>query len=231
MKPQVAFLVFFLMLTCSIAAGIDSLVRTEHRAQWNVDQALALTLQQCELDRIDADTIRVYRSFITMAALRDTATLSLTMNDERRQPILTAHTGLTFRRLWSLSDQRASGTLAAMAALWLALSLWLTCRRRAVMETGIRLGTLCYDERLQRFVCEGREIHFTPMQRSLMEMFLSAPDHILSQHDICDRLWPKKPDASATLYTLIRRLKPLLEEDTGLKIACQRGESYQLIVK
>jgi len=228
MKPQVAYFVFFLMLTCSIAVGIDSLVRTERRAQKNVEQALVLTLQQCEPDRIDADTIRVYRSHITMAALRDTAQLSLTMTDERRRPKLTASTGLTLCRLWSLSDQRASSALAAMAALWLALSLWLTSRRRQPAEVSMQLGTLCYDARRQRFVCQGRELHFTPMQQTLMERFMAAPDHKLSKQDICDSLWPKKPDASATLYTLIRRLKPILHEAAGLTIECHRGDSYQL---
>ena len=68
------------------------------------------------------------------------------------------------------------------------------------------------------------------MQLSPMEMFLAAPDHRLTQREICDRLWPRKPDASATLYTLIRRLKPVLEEAGGLRIDCLRGEAYQLQV-
>ena len=231
MKPQTAFLVFFLILLASVAAGVDSLMRTDRQAQCDVNRALALTLRQCEPDRIDADTIRVYRSHLTMMALRDTASLSLVMSDDRRQPTLSATTGLTLRRLWTLSDQRASGLLASLAALWLALSLWLTLRRREVIMSGTHLGTLCYDEQRQRFVCDGRELHFTPMQHSLMEQFLAAPDHRLSQQAICDHLWPKKPDASATLYTLIRRLKPILDDAAGLKIACNRGDSYQLIIK
>ena len=239
MKPQTAFFVFFVILATSVAAGIDSLLRTEQRAQWDVDRALALTLRECEADRIDADTIRVYRSHLTMMALRDTASLSLAMaDDEHRQPMLTANTGLTLCRLWMLSDQRASGVLAALAALWLALSLWLTWRRREVMAAdvqmmavGVQRGALCYDEQRRRFLYDGQELHFTPMQRALMELFLAAPDHRLSQQDICDHLWPKKPDASATLYTLIRRLKPILDEATGMKITCNRGDSYQLIIK
>ncbi len=239
MKPQTAFFVFFVILATSVAAGIDSLLRTEQRAQWDVDRALALTLRECEPDRIDADTIRVYRSHLTMMALRDTASLSLAMaDDEHRQPMLTANTGLTLCRLWMLSDQRASGVLAALAALWLALSLWLTWRRREVMAAdvqmmavGVQRGALCYDEQRRRFLYDGQELHFTPMQRALMELFFAAPDHRLSQQDICDHLWPKKPDASATLYTLIRRLKPILDEATGMKITCNRGDSYQLIIK
>lgn len=231
MKPHVAFWIFMILVGSSVLAGIDSLVRTEQRAQWDVDRALALTLRECEPDRIDADTIRVYRSHLTMMALRDTASLSLVMvDDERRQPMMAANTGLTLYRLWTLSDQRASGALAALAALWLALSLWLTLRRREVL-TGVQLGALCYDEQRRSFFCNGRELRFTPMQRSLMELFLAAPDHRLSQQAICDHLWPKKPDASATLYTLIRRLKPILDDAAGMKITCNRGDSYQLIIK
>ena len=232
MKPRVAFWIFIILVGSSVLAGIDSLVRTEQRAQWDADRALALTLRECEPDRIDADTIRVYRSHLTMLALRDTASLSFAMvDDECRQPTLSANTGLTLYRLWTLSDQRASGALAALAAFWLALSLLLTMRCREVMVTGMQMGMLCYDEQRRRFLYDGHELHFTPMQRSLMELFLAAPDHRLSQQDICDHLWPKKPDASATLYTLIRRIKPILDEAAGMKIACNRGDSYQLIIK
>ena len=233
MKPHVAFVIFMILAGSSVLAGIDSLLRTDQRAQWEVDRALALTLQGCEPDRIDADTIRVYRSHIAMDGVRDTAYLSLAMtnDDEHQHATLKANTGLTLRRLWALSDQRASGALAGLAALWLALSLWLTLRHREVLATGVKMGVLRYDEQRQRFLCNGRELRFTPMQRELMELFLAAPDHRLSHQDICDHLWPKKPDASATLYTLIRRLKPILDDATGMKIACNRGESYQLIIK
>lgn len=41
-------------------------------------------------------------------------------------------------------------------------------------------------------------------------------------------LWPKKDDANDTLYTLIRRLKPIVEEHTRLKIVADRGRNYSL---
>lgn len=228
MKPQAAFLVFFLILSASVAAGIDSLVCTRQRVQLDVNHALSLTLRLCEPDRIDADTIRVYRSFIAMDAVRDTAYLSFAVSDKNRCPVLTANTGLTLTRLWSLSDQRASGALAALAALWLTLCLYWNRRRCEMMGNTLSMSALTYDATQHRFFANGREVHFTPMQRSLMEMFWSAPHHQLTHQDICDHLWPKKPDASATLYTLIRRLKPILHDATGITIECQRGESYQL---
>ena len=116
MKPQLAILVFLLLVSSAVLTGIDSLCRTERRAQQAVDQALARTIELCEPDRIDTDTIQVYRSFITMNGVRDTAYLTLDMRGEERQLKLTARTGLTFAVLWALSDQRASGALSVVAS-------------------------------------------------------------------------------------------------------------------
>ena len=258
MKRIHVFFVFFILLASSVAAGIDSLVRTGNRAQQDVNRALAMVLHQCEPDRIDADTIRVYRSHIQDALIRDTAYLSITMTDDgNRRPQLRASAGLNFSRLWALSDQRASGTLLAVAVLWLLMN-FTTAAHGSHAESAekmqiasatfpcvseivpcaseivpcasdvYRMGVLCYDESHHRFTVNGHTVHFTPMQQTLMELFMAAPDHTLLQQDICDRLWPKKPDASATLYTLIRRLKPQLHKAAGLHIECIRGQAYQL---
>jgi DNA-binding response OmpR family regulator len=69
------------------------------------------------------------------------------------------------------------------------------------------------------------------MQQQLMEMLWQSPTHQLSKAEICDALWPKKEVASETLYTLIRRLKPIIEEDSDLKIKSDRGKSYGLKIK
>ena len=74
----------------------------------------------------------------------------------------------------------------------------------------------------------GEKIAFTPMQQQLMELFINATDRKLSKAVICETLWPKKPDASETLYTLIRRLKPIVSERCGLKIVADRGDGYRL---
>ena len=61
-----------------------------------------------------------------------------------------------------------------------------------------------------------------------MEMFFRSESHQLSKTEICDALWPKKDDANDTLYTLIRRLKPIIEEHSELKIESDRGRAYEL---
>lgn len=69
------------------------------------------------------------------------------------------------------------------------------------------------------------------MQRDLMRLFFDAPSHTLEKASICDALWPKKPDASDTLYTLVRRLKTMLHDRTNLEIDSERGLSYRLRIR
>ena len=54
---------------------------------------------------------------------------------------------------------------------------------------------------------------------------------IKTWQEICDHLWPKKPDATDTLYTLIKRVKPIIEANSNLKIESDRGKSYTLEIK
>ena len=269
MKPISALIIFALLVASAVAAGIDSILRTKNLAEADVEHALAMTLVSCEPDRIDADTIRVYRDNISLDFLRDTAYIAMTFADEdgRRQPTLTAHTGLTPLQLWQLSDQRASGLLTLLAALWLAFSMGLSplaanaknahSTEESVAEN-IRFAgessainvhsteepsvenahstAISQSATIIAPTLTGNEpgtqaalstLHLTPMQRELMEMFLATPGHRLLRQDICDRLWPKKPDASATLYTLIRRIKPTLAK-AGMNIECERGQAYRL---
>lgn len=47
---------------------------------------------------------------------------------------------------------------------------------------------------------------------------------------ICQVLWPGKPDASETLYTLVRRTKQALEREGRYAISSERGRSYRIDV-
>ena len=95
---------------------------------------------------------------------------------------------------------------------------------------GLSYGGIVYND--GKFTTlSGEQIRLTPMQHSLLEMFITNDTHTLSKQEICDRLWPKKPDASDTLYTLIRRIKPIIEANGALKIESDRGKSYSLKIK
>lgn len=160
--------------------------------------------------------------------------------------------------IWSLSDQRLSAWLSVMALLSLALSFrgrrQLQPTNEARAEFQARLGYALQEggrrsqpttnrepsSSLEWPRCEGGRqsqpitmdsfsaTHLTPMQRQLMEMFVASGSHRLSKHEICDALWPKKDDASETLYALISRLKRELDKTSSFDILSDRGRAYIL---
>jgi DNA-binding response OmpR family regulator len=119
-----------------------------------------------------------------------------------------------------------------MTLLWAAFCLYR--HRQNVMQLAgmLQYGGLCYAEADGAFYdVQGQRIKLTPMQQQLLEMFFRSDAHQLTKTEICDALWPKKPDASETLYTLIRRLRPIIEEHSDLKIESDRGKSYGLTIR
>ena len=92
------------------------------------------------------------------------------------------------------------------------------------------IGNLSFDEDEDCFcTAAGDRLHLTPMQQQLMALFFRTPTHRLSKDSICQALWPGKPDASETLYTLVRRLKPTLHSH-GLTLSSDRGRGYELTI-
>lgn len=95
----------------------------------------------------------------------------------------------------------------------------------------IVLGNMMYAEDEHSFYdLDKTPIAMTPMQEKLMMMFFLSSNHQLSKQLICDELWPKKPDASETLYTLVRRIKPIIQTRGNLKIISERGKDYKLSI-
>lgn len=66
------------------------------------------------------------------------------------------------------------------------------------------------------------------MQHQLMKMLITTKNHRLSIKEICHCLWPGKEDARDTLYTLVHRLKPILEKVSDVKIETVNGHFYIL---
>ncbi len=97
--------------------------------------------------------------------------------------------------------------------------------------TLITLGNLSLSRRDDCFYNDRRErLHLTPMQYALMQMFYLSDAHRLTKPHICRALWPGKENADETLYTLIRRLKPIVENHSNLHITTDRGRAYVLEV-
>ena len=142
---------------------------------------------------------------------------------------LKGYARLSVASILGMSDQRIPAACMISAFLWAMLS-WLYVRKKQEGSEAVTgFGGLVYSEVDQRFYTAAHTpIRFTPMQQQLMLLFWNAPSHSLTKEDICAALWPKKEDANDTLYTLIRRLKPIVEEHTNLKIVADRGRNYSL---
>jgi hypothetical protein len=223
MKHYHTLIVFLLLIVPSIVVGIHDYKQTEQSIEQDLQQALAQTLQENQGDVITADTIRTFNRHLQLPELRGKATLSLSTQKE----VLQLQADCPTLTIWKMSDQRPSMTLAGMALLWVA---GCGLHRRKNMTTGNTFGGLTLTD--GRFLnSQHEEVRFTPMQQQLMELFFLSPTHSLSKAEICAALWPKKPDASETLYTLIRRLKPIVEQHSTLEIESDRNKAYRLKIK
>lgn len=123
-------------------------------------------------------------------------------------------------------DMSQALALCTLAMLWGMFCLYQHSRQ---MIQGLYGGLALLDGNIVD--ANGSVVKLTPMQQQLMEMFFRSPNHTLSKTEICDALWPKKDDASETLYTLIRRLKPIIEAHSDLKIEADRGKAYEMKIK
>ena len=224
------YIVFSFLMLCALCTSINSYRRTEYMIAQDVDQALKQVLVKMPDNVVTTDTIRCYRNCLTIAKLKDTA--GIAMRTVRRdgcwETKMVAEANCSFATTFMMSDQKASSSLFAFGALWLLGSLWYVRRNKPeLIVQGLAYGGIVFHD--DKFMTvSGEEMRLTPMQHSLLKIFITTDTHTLSKQEICDRLWPKKPDASDTLYTLIRRIKPIIETHSTLKIESDRGKSYSL---
>ncbi len=201
--------------------SLTSYKATEELVTADVNQALAKALDEQQSDVISADTIQVFNSHLQIEGLRGNAILAVDTKKGFRP-----HPQVSTATILSLSDQRPSMILWSIVLLW---GLFCLYQHRRLSALGLYGGLALQDGRFVN--AKGSEVKLTPMQQQLMVMLWQSPSHQLSKAEICDALWPKKPDASETLYTLIRRLKPIIEEHSDLKIDSDRGKSYGLTIR
>ncbi len=138
---------------------------------------------------------------------------------------------LSSAAIFEMSDQRMSLAFAISALLWAVLSI-VYIKRSMSVKCNTDFGGLSYSEDNGCFYGnDNSTIHFTPMQHKLVMMFWNSPNHSLTKEEICDELWPKKIDANDTLYTLMKRLKVVVETNTCLSIVSDRGKCYSLKIR
>ena len=233
MKQKYAVIVFLVLIAASGQTSFSSYSATERLVEDDMGQALALALDEQQNDVISADTIRVFNSHLQLEQLRGHAMLAV----DTRQKCFRCEAKCSAATIFSMSEQRPALVLWMTAMLWAVFCFW---RSRSVdfrvesleFATAMSFGGLRYSEAEARFFdTEGQHVKLTPMQQQLMEMFFRSESHLLTKTEICDALWPKKEDASETLYTLIRRLKPIIEQHSDLKIEADRGKAYELKVR
>lgn len=224
MKQKYAVVILLALILASGLTSFKSFRATERVVAEDMACALTKALAQQQSDVISTDTIRVFNSYLKLDALRGHAVLAVTtrQNDLRCEPRCSAAT------IFAMSDQRPASILWTAALLWGLYCFW-HYRKQVPL---VAFGGLAYAEAEGRFYdAKGQQVKLTPMQQQLMEMFFRSESHQLSKTEICEALWPKKDDANDTLYTLIRRLKPIIEAHSDLKIESDRGRAYELKVK
>ena len=228
MKQKYLVIVLFVLIVASGATSIRSYRTTERLVERDMSQALSSALAKQQSDVITQDTIRSFNSHLQIAELRGKATIAVDTKGQKFK----AYARCSEATIFSLSDQRLTAVLWTLTLFWAAFCFYR--RRQQVIQLAgmLQYGGLRYAESEGMFYdAQGQHIKLTPMQQQLMEMFFHSPSYSLTKTEICDALWPKKPDASETLYTLIRRLKPVIEQYSDLKIESDRGRAYELKVR
>jgi hypothetical protein len=221
MKQKYAVIILLALISLSAITSFSSYQATERMITEDMKSALTKTLAEQQSDVISTDTIRMFNNFLTIEQLRGNAVLAVTT----RQDGLRCEAKCSAATIFSVSDQRPASVLWTIALLWGLYCFW----RYRKNEPLIAFGGLAYSEVDRSFYnSKGKKVRLTPMQQQLMEMFFRSESHLLTKTEICDTLWPKKDDANDTLYTLIRRLKPIIEEHSELKIESDRGRAYEL---
>ena len=241
MKRCHALIVLFLLLAPSLYMSLRSYEQTRQELLSDMNQALAKTLEQQRSAEITPDTIQNYLAHLQVPVLREHSFVYYTMESRGGEQLCSdslrwsdghgtscdfqSFASVTPLSIWLMSDQRLASLFLLLTAAW---GLYTAIRfRRGLMPAGVHVGRLTladgkfYNEQRQR-------VRLTPMQEQVLTMFFMADGNTLAKQDICDALWPKKPDASETLYTLIKRLRPIVEEQGALQISSQRGGEYTL---
>lgn len=229
MKQNHAATILFALILASMMTSLGSYRMTARAVEADMDRALALTMAEQQDEVISPDTIRTFNSHLQIAALRGKATLAV----DARGRQFRAYAHCPGATVLGLTDQRPSAVMWILTAAWAVFCLYGRHRQEnALLDEPLNYGGLRYAEPERCFYdAQGQQVRLTPMQQQLMEMFFRSPGHQLSKTEICDALWPKKTDASETLYALISRLKPIVEQHSELKIESDRGRAYMLKMK
>lgn len=250
MNPFIAITAFFSLMLPSLFLSYGNYKIAKEHIIEDVNQALARTILYEPSDCITADTLKVYRSNLKIDALRQTSylaicteessnvsfcsdTMSYKYGEERLH--VRAYPNCSKAAVFSMSEQTVPGMLFVTSLLWGVFSIFYLNRKKSlypslqVESQSIVFGDITFsDSRSLFYNGNNEEIHFTPMQYAFMKILITSECKKVPINDICKELWPGKDNSKETLYTLVRRLKPVVESNSHVRIISDKGGYYSL---
>jgi DNA-binding winged helix-turn-helix (wHTH) protein len=220
----------------------------EQRCQTDLCMALEKTLSVKESEEITPDTIKTFRQFLTIDELRANSfvmfsnatdgnnsvlkTKSLKWQKGLREQMYSGYSLCSFADVWQMSDQRLPSALMLFGIIASAMAAMVVRKKQNILDNLVFVGNMAYNKTDGMFYdSQSQRIDFTPMQQQLMDLLFNAANHEATQQNICQALWQSKDNAAESLYTLIRRLRKVLNQKTNLEIELERGKGYRLTEK
>ncbi len=248
-----AIIVFFSLMIPSLFLGYTNYTTAKENIIEDVNQALVKTVLREKPDKITIDTLNVFKSNLQISQLKETSYLSLCTDEpskisfssdtisfkaESERLYIRAYPNCSRATIFSISEHTLPGVLFVISLLWGMFSMVYlrkedsTSPYAAFNNQVATFGNLLYSASSEQFYDEKKEvIYFTPMQLSLMKMLMVSENKRLSVDEICHSLWPGKTNAKESLYTLVRRLKPIVESNSNVRIVAEKGGYYVLSIK
>ena len=245
MKPITAIIVFFSLMFPALFLGYNNYAEAKENIIKDVNQALAKTVIYKMPTKITADTLQVFKSNLQINQLKETSYLSLCTEEPSKitfcsdtisfktkgeRLYIRAYPNCSKATIFDISEQSIPGALLTISILWGMFSMIYLRRKENAMILAtpvyqtVSFGNLSYSVSFGQFYNEQKEeIYFTPMQLSFMKMLMEKENKKVAVEEICDKLWPGKDNARESLYTLVRRLKPIVESNSNVKIVSDKG--------
>ena len=253
MKPITAIIVFFSLMLPSLFLSYGNYTTAKEHIIDDVNQALAQTILYKIPDQITADTLRIYRSKLKIEQLKETSYLTICTDEPSKSALcsdtmsykygnerlhIRAYPNCSKAAVFGMSEQTIPGMLFTISMLWGIFSIIYLHKKNNVSlsiktdDQSIVFGNLRFSDSRSMFYNEHEEeIHFTPMQFAFMKMLITSEYRKKSVTEICDKLWPGKDNAKENLYTLVRRLKPVVENNSNIRIISDKGGYYSLKIE
>lgn len=253
MKPITAIIVFFSLMLPALSVGYNNYAEAKEAIIKDVNQALVKTVLHKMPKEITADTLRVFKSNLQISQLKETSYLSLCTDEpskitlcsdtvsfktDNERLYIRAYPNCSKATIFDISEQTIPGALLTISILWGMFSLLYLRRKENTMSPVAAtshvatFGNLSFSTSSSQFYnAPNEEIHFTPLQLSFMKMLMTSENKKASVDEICLQLWHNKDNAKESLYTLVRRLKPVVESNSNVKIVANKSGHYALVTE